>query len=262
MDKKKNILVAGACISGIALIGLITVLLSPAPAIAEEQKDVIEFEGVSYPETLHEEEGFVDFASWYTALREKKEEYIGFSDRKSEEYEEYLTEEESASLLEYENQIQTVFNFAELNAVEENIDSMISNVENRKAEEEERIRLEEEAAAQAQMQVQTQAQTVVANQQPESQNYYVDSNGKLTASGGVNYYNGRKETWYSSNVLYHYRTPEWTCGADGVYRDADGYVVVAASDLPQNSIIDTSYGPGKVLDSGCASGTTDIYTNW
>ena len=260
MDKKKNILVAGACISGIALIGLITVLLSPAPAIAEEQKDVIEFEGVSYPETLHEEEGFVDFASWYTALREKKEEYVGFSDRKSEEYGEYLTEEENALLLEYENQIQTVFNFAELNAVEENIDSVISNVENRKAEEEERIRLEEEAAAQAQMQVQTQA--VVANQQPESQNYYVDSNGKLTASGGVNYYNGRKETWYSSNVLYQYRTPEWTCGADGVYRDADGYVVVAASDLPQNSIIDTSFGPGKVLDTGCGANVTDIYTNW
>lgn len=260
MDKKKNILVAGACISGIALIGLITVLLSPAPAIAEEQKDVIEFEGVSYPETLHEEEGFVDFASWYTALREKKEEYIGFSDRKSEEYGEYLTEEENALLLEYENQIQTVFNFAELNAVEENIDNMISNAENRKAEEEERIRLEEEAAAQAQMQA--QAQTVVANQQPESQNYYVDSNGKLTASGGVNYYNGRKETWYSSNVLYHYRTPEWTCGADGVYRDADGYVVVAASDLPLGSYVETSFGMARVLDTGCSPGTTDIYTAW
>lgn len=260
MDKKKNILVAGACISGIALIGLITVLLSPAPAIAEEQKGVIEFEGVSYPETLHEEEGFVDFASWYTALREKKEEYIGFSDRKSEEYGEYLTEEENALLLEYENQTQTVFNFAELNAVEENIDSVISNVENRKAEEEERIRLEEEAAPQAQMQA--QAQTVVANQQPESQNYYVDSNGKLTASGGVNYYNGRKETWYSSNVLYHYRTPEWTCGADGVYRDADGYVVVAASDLPLGSYVETSFGTARVLDTGCSPGTTDIYTAW
>lgn len=259
MDKKKNILVAGACISGIALIGLVTTLTSPVPAEAEERKDVIEFEGVCYPETLHEEEGFVDFASWYTALREKKEEYVGFSDRKQEEYGEFLTEDEVASLLEYENQIQAVFNFAELNAVEENIDSVISNAEDRKTEEEERIRLEEEAATQA------QTATAIANQQPiytESQNYYVDSNGKLTASGGVNYYNGRKETWYSSNVLYHYRTPEWTCGADGVYRDADGYVVVAASDRPQGSIIDTSYGPGKVLDSGCASGTTDIYTNW
>ena len=84
----------------------------------------------------------------------------------------------------------------------------------------------------------------------------------LTASKGVNYHNGRKETYYSSNVLYHYRTPEWTVDEYGVYRDSDGYVVVAASDLDQGSEVDTSFGKGKVYDSGCAAGTTDIYTNW
>lgn len=84
----------------------------------------------------------------------------------------------------------------------------------------------------------------------------------LTASKGVNYYNGRKETYYSSNVLYHYRTPEWTVDEYGVYRDADGYVVVAASDLAQGSEVDTSFGMGKVYDSGCAAGTTDIYVAW
>ena len=84
----------------------------------------------------------------------------------------------------------------------------------------------------------------------------------LTASKGVNYHNGRRETFYSSNVLYHYRTPEWTVDEYGVYRDSDGYVVVAASDLDQGSEVDTSFGTGKVYDSGCASGTTDIYTNW
>lgn len=84
----------------------------------------------------------------------------------------------------------------------------------------------------------------------------------LTASKGVNYHNGRKETYYSSNVLYHYRTPEWTVDEYGVYRDSDGYVVVAASDLDQGSEVDTSFGKGKVYDSGCADGTTDIYTNW
>lgn len=84
----------------------------------------------------------------------------------------------------------------------------------------------------------------------------------LTPSKGVNYHNGRKETYYSSNVLYHYRTPEWSTDEYGVYRDSDGYVVVAASDLEQGSEVDTSFGKGKVYDSGCASGTTDIYTNW
>ena len=84
----------------------------------------------------------------------------------------------------------------------------------------------------------------------------------LTASKGVNYHNGRKETYYSSNVLYHYRTSEWTVDEYGVYRDSDGYVVVAASDLDQGSEVSTSFGIGKVYDIGCAAGTNDIYTNW
>lgn len=84
----------------------------------------------------------------------------------------------------------------------------------------------------------------------------------LTASKGVNWHNGRKETYYSSNVLHHYRTSEWTVDEYGVYRDSDGYVVVAASDLEQGSEVSTSFGMGKVYDSGCAAGTTDIYTNW
>lgn len=88
------------------------------------------------------------------------------------------------------------------------------------------------------------------------------SSGGLTKEGGVYYFNGRKETWYSSNILYHYRTPEWATDANGVYRDKDGYVVVAASDLAQGAIVETSHGTGKVYDTGCAAGVTDIYTNW
>ena len=37
--------------------------------------------------------------------------------------------------------------------------------------------------------------------------YDVPDSG-LTAYSGVNYYDGRTETYYSSNVLYHYRTNE------------------------------------------------------
>ena len=45
----------------------------------------------------------------------------------------------------------------------------------------------------------------------------------LTRSAGVNNYNGRRETYYSSNVLYHYRTGEWTQDSEGFWRDSDGY---------------------------------------
>lgn len=80
---------------------------------------------------------------------------------------------------------------------------------------------------------------------------------------GVWYDENYRYTWYSSNAAYHYRTPEWTAGSDGVYRDSEGYVVVASSDYAQGTVIEnTPFGAAKVYDTGCASGTLDIYTNY
>lgn len=84
----------------------------------------------------------------------------------------------------------------------------------------------------------------------------------LTMQGGVNEHDGRTETWYSSNVLYHYRTSEWTLDSEGFYRDADGYYVVAASDMEQGTTFTGSKGECKVYDCGCADGVTDYYVNW
>ena len=96
--------------------------------------------------------------------------------------------------------------------------------------------------------------------EPAPQQTYV---GNSFQSDGVWQDGNYRYTWYSSNVLYHYRTPEWTAGADGIYRDADGYVVVASSDLPQGTVVEgTPFGACKVYDSGCASGTLDVYTNF
>lgn len=114
-------------------------------------------------------------------------------------------------------------------------------------------------------------EVAVAEPEPESQEVYVEpvveevyySNGSgLNPTSGVNYHNGWRETYYSSNVLYHYRTPEWTVDNNGVYRDAEGYVIVASSSDAQGTVVDTSFGLGKVYDTGCAAGTHDIYTNW
>ena len=118
----------------------------------------------------------------------------------------------------------------------------------------------QEAMRQAQLQQAQQVQAQAQNTATESAT--TPQSGVLTKEGGVNYFNGSRETWYSSNQLYHYRTNEWTAGADGVYRDKDGYVVVARSDMAQGATLETSLGTGKVYDSGCANGTTDIYTKW
>ena len=97
--------------------------------------------------------------------------------------------------------------------------------------------------------------------EPEPQPQIINSGSFKSA--GVWYDNNYRYTWYSSNVLYHYRTPEWTAGSDGIYRDRDGSVVVASSDLPQGTVVEgTPFGACKVYDSGCASGTLDVYTNF
>lgn len=122
-------------------------------------------------------------------------------------------------------------------------------------EEQERKRIEEEKARA----IQTQKVEHSATSSTNSQSSYNSSNFE---SQGVINWNGTRYTYYSSNVLYHYRTPEWTAGSDGIYRDSNGYIVVASNDASQGSIVSTPFGQGKVYDSGCASGTVDIYTNF
>lgn len=87
------------------------------------------------------------------------------------------------------------------------------------------------------------------------------STGTLTKQMGVNYFGGRRETYYSSNVLYHYLTPTWTLDSEGFYRDGS-YYVVAASDMPKGTTFACSKGMCKVLDTGCPAGTTDYYVAW
>lgn len=91
--------------------------------------------------------------------------------------------------------------------------------------------------------------------------YSVPSDG-LTAQSGVNYHDGRTETYYSSNAMYHYRTSEWTVDDEGFYRTDEGYYVVAASDMEQGTVFEGSKGECIVLDSGCAEGVTDYYVRW
>lgn len=99
------------------------------------------------------------------------------------------------------------------------------------------------------------------------QNY----SGSSFKSMGVINQNGWRYTWYSSNVLHHYRTNEWVAGNDGIYRDAEGYIVVACVGNYENGsvcyynqgeIVPTPFGTGKIYDCGCAIGTIDIYTNF
>ncbi|MBQ9001685.1 MAG: hypothetical protein IJ087_07525 [Eggerthellaceae bacterium] len=92
-------------------------------------------------------------------------------------------------------------------------------------------------------------------------NAYAPTDG-LTREGGVNYFDGRNETYYSSQILYHHNTPEWTLDDEGFYRDSEGRYVVAASDKAQGETFEGSKGECIVLDTGCAPGVTDYDVGW
>lgn len=87
-------------------------------------------------------------------------------------------------------------------------------------------------------------------------------------SAGVVYDdNGTRYTWYSQNSLPGGGLTELNNNGrhvndEGFVCDGDGYISVASSDHPIGTVVETPFGEGKVYDTGCASGTIDIYTNY
>lgn len=88
---------------------------------------------------------------------------------------------------------------------------------------------------------------------------YVGDNFKRD---GVYWLDGTRYTWYSSNAAYHYRTEEWTPDQSGIYRDADGFVVVASGEHGKGEVVNTPFGDGKVYDYCATAGTIDVYVNY
>ena len=78
---------------------------------------------------------------------------------------------------------------------------------------------------------------------------------------------GTRYTWYSERVLPGGGLDELNANGrhvteDGYVADADGYIAVASSDLPMGSVVETPFGAARVYDTGCASGTVDVYVGW
>lgn len=71
-------------------------------------------------------------------------------------------------------------------------------------------------------------------------------------------------TYYSSRVLYHYKTPQWTLCKDGLYRDSKGRVIVASDDYKHGTVLQSPLlGTCIVQDCGVgSSGTLDVYVGW
>ena len=99
--------------------------------------------------------------------------------------------------------------------------------------------------------------------------------GQLTKKGGVNYFNGHKETYYNLNMKRICAKAK-EIGVPGEYWVSDnglkmyGRFVIVAADFnthPYGSVVLTSLGvPGIVLDTGEFAKTNpeqiDIAVNW
>lgn len=179
----------------------------------------------------------------------------GIASFKSNKYTVVITDDEKNMLLDYEERMMTTHKVDDFDKFKMEFDNIISQLDTRLAEweaEQQRIKEEEERKAR-------EAEETKRQQEQQQQN---SGSGGLTASSGVFYFNGRRETYYSSRVLYHHRTPEWWVDGEGFYRTAEGYYVVAASDMAQGTVFQGGKGLCQVLDAGCAAGTTDYYVNW
>lgn len=206
-----------------------------------------EINDVMIPEEWYTQEGYDNVTEWWNSLIEMKEKYSNIASATVSEWGDYLTDEQKDKIQELSKKIQSSHSQKEIN----NYVWTIESIEAEAREVKEKKEAEIAAAA--------QAKTTQASYRPSSNYSGSASNFK---SAGVIYYNGYRFTYYSSRVLYHYMTPQWTLGSDGIYRDSNGYIIVASSDHSQGTLLDTPFGTGIVRDSGCASGTIDVYVGW
>ena len=198
------------------------------PAILVEQVSDTVVEDYEFPCLPWMEEGYPDLQTYWNDLTSKRSSFKGISAKMQEEFAGYFSEEDIAAMDNLEVKLTNCTSIQKIGEYETELNNIVN-------------------AAKEARDAEIAAQQATYSSSGSGEYYYSNGSG-LTPQSGVNYFNGRRETYYSSNVLYHYNTPNWVLGSDGVYRTQDGYVVVAASDLPQGSYVETSFGMAQVLD--------------
>lgn len=187
--------------------------------------------------------------------------------RNTIEEEETKLEEEQEAQKEMEQELaeQKVALDEKAKATSTDLARLNSEIEKLKSEEEKKAAEEARKAAEEAKKAAEANKNHSSSSSSSSGGYdYPSGNGVLTPEKGVNYFNGHRETFYSQKILpgHGLNIPGRHVASDGTIRDKDGYICVASSDYPKGTVVETSLGPGKVYDSGCASGTIDIYTDW
>ena len=187
-------------------------------------------------------------AEWQAKVEDKQNEVLTLCNSILADYAGNLQDYEKTNLENFVNEIKNIRSIEELDIKIQELNEFKNELQNRQDAKE----LEEQRARES-------GEPIPDYTTSNSSNY---SGGDFQSQGVINQ-NGYRYTYYSSNVLRHYRTDEWTAGDDGIYRDSSGYVVVASDAHSQGSIVSTPFGEGRVYDTGVGrNDTIDIYTNY
>ena len=211
-------------------------------------------------------EGYETLPEWEAAIEGKiqhRRDYLNGILEKMNERDDVDWEDLRADAIKIYQDLDHVYSISSVDEIKEALSDLNSAVDEAIAERDAEIAAEEEAAR-------------IAEEEAAAEYYYsYDSGyysgggssyhpeGGLTPQSGVNYYGDQRETYYSSNVLYHYQTSNWELDDEGFYREGDYYVVAANDGQYSNGdTFEGSKGTCIVRDSGCDYGTTDYYVAW
>lgn len=244
--------IVSICIAIITLAFLSTmIILFNQSKPTTEPVPVLEFDVNELSEQTTQYEGYATLREWYNVFETNIINYAGKAEATIAEYEGYISDEQAQQLRSLEDSIIGAESIQEQRDAIVEFDKMVSELAQYKEEKDAELA----AAAEA-----------------EAASYSEESYGGGSYTGdtasfrsqGVIYENGIRYTWYSQNVLPGggLDIPGRHVGEDNLIHDEDGYVVVASNDHAQGTVVDTPFGEGKVYDSGCDSGTIDIYTNF
>lgn len=189
--------------------------------------------------------GYTDIYDYADGIESAKDDTKVKYDEALDKYEEVITDEEKDELENYKNNILEAQTMRTINENIESFDEIIDECEKRYEE------LEAQKAAQIQY-----------SSYNGGGSYYADPLNFRSA--GVLNDGSYRYTYYSSNVLYHYKTSQWNVGSDGIYRDSNGRVVVASDDYAIGTVVNSPiFGECIVQDTGVgSSGTLDVYTKF
>lgn len=227
--------------------------------LAEQQQLWAEINDTALPASWFQEDGFDNVTDWWNEISELKIQNANLVSETTLALGEYLDENQKVRLTEIETAIRDSHSINEINSLLEEATGIIADAESDRD-------YAEALKAQSVTNESSGASSASSSGYSYSGGGYSSGDASNFKSAGVVYQNGVRYTWYSQNVLPGGGLTELNNNGrhveNGFVKDGDGYIAVASSDHPKGTVVDTPYGQGKVYDSGCASGTIDIYTNY